>query len=177
MAIYFTADQHYGGDDIRIYYERPFVSVEAMDKIMIARHNVKVKPDDTVIVVGDFWQENRNSWQHYKDKLNGRLYILEGNHSRKHCEHIISAVVVTPFSNRDENSDIYENRAFITHDPLNADWNYLVNIVGHEHINWTVRRRKKSWLVNVSVDVWNFYPVSFEDIRLAIAKGVKDGEF
>lgn len=53
---------------------------KSLDDMIIANHNEVVKPDDTVLFLGDF------SWidpQHYIHKLNGKKYLILGNHDRK----------------------------------------------------------------------------------------------
>ena len=169
--IFFTSDEHYGGEFIRNYYDRPFPTPWDMDNEMIVRHNRAVGPDDTCIHVGDFWHEDGGSWENYRAKLNGRVHILQGNHSIKYREHIHAMVVDVPFlDERNENSTIYDGRAYITHEPANADLNYRINIVGHMHDKWKVIRKEGSWIVNVSVEQWEYKPVSFDDIKAAISK-------
>ena len=36
------------------YCERPFKSAEEMNKVIIRKHNERVKPEDTVFFLGDF---------------------------------------------------------------------------------------------------------------------------
>ena len=55
---FFTADQHYGHANIIRFCDRPFSSVEEMDRELIRRHNEVVGPDDTVIHAGDFAYRN-----------------------------------------------------------------------------------------------------------------------
>jgi calcineurin-like phosphoesterase family protein len=48
--IFFTADQHFGHKNIIKYCNRPFSSVEEMNKVMIDRWNEIVGKEDTVYV-------------------------------------------------------------------------------------------------------------------------------
>ena len=168
--IYFISDQHFGSKDIIPYYDRPFENVRQMDNELIRRYNSHVKKNDTVIFVGDFWHEDKNSFDYYANQLNGKKYFLRGNHENKSNIHPLALTINIPNTTRDENSSIYENRAFITHEPLNADLNYRINIVGHMHNKWLALKRENSWLVNVSVEMWNYYPVNFGDIKEAIRR-------
>lgn len=165
--IYFTSDQHYGGEFIRDLYNRPFKTVEIMDKELIKRHNERVGDNDTVIMVGDFWHDDEkalNTFNYYVKKLKGTPIFLKGNH--EHVASVFPTFMVVGSS---------EGKAYVTHDPVDANTKYKINVVGHMHDKWLVRNQYNSWVVNVSVEMWNYYPVSFDDIRTAISKGVKDG--
>ena len=48
MAVWFTADTHFGHAGALALYRRPFTSVAAMDAAMVARWNDVVRPDDEV---------------------------------------------------------------------------------------------------------------------------------
>ena len=54
MAVYFTADTHFGHKSILRLCERPFASLQAMDEALVARWNERVGPDDLVYHLGDF---------------------------------------------------------------------------------------------------------------------------
>ena len=42
--VFFIADTHFGEDAIRRYENRPFASVEAMDRALMERWNAVVEP-------------------------------------------------------------------------------------------------------------------------------------
>ena len=52
--IWVTSDTHFGHANIIKYCNRPFPDPAIMDKAIIDRHNEVVKPEDTVIHIGDF---------------------------------------------------------------------------------------------------------------------------
>lgn len=51
---WFTADFHFGHNNIIRYCNRPFRSVEEMDQTILERLNASVKPNDTLHFLGDF---------------------------------------------------------------------------------------------------------------------------
>lgn len=53
--IYFTADTHFGHENVIRFCDRPFSSANEMDEAMIANWNARVKGDDTVYVLGDMF--------------------------------------------------------------------------------------------------------------------------
>ncbi|MBU1912869.1 MAG: hypothetical protein KKB22_04980, partial [Candidatus Omnitrophica bacterium] len=46
---------------------------------------------------------------------------------------------------------------------------------GHVHQHYKVKRlNEKSLIVNLSVEVWNYYPVTFEEISSAVSAFLKE---
>ena len=78
---FFTADEHFCHANIIKYCNRPFDSVEEMDKAIIDRHNSVVQPKDTVIHVGDFcMSKNRGMVESIVKQLKGKHIFLRGSH-------------------------------------------------------------------------------------------------
>ncbi|MHC4647877.1 MAG: metallophosphoesterase family protein [Planctomycetota bacterium] len=74
--IYFTADTHFGHENIIRYCTRPFESAEHMDRELMHYWNCRVEPDDTVYHLGDFTLANEHQARDYFHQLNGRIFIL-----------------------------------------------------------------------------------------------------
>lgn len=78
---YYIADLHFfhEAQNYRMDH-RGFGSVEEMNEYMIKKWNSKVRKNDDVVIIGDL------SWNKAKDtnillsRLNGRLYLIQGNH-------------------------------------------------------------------------------------------------
>lgn len=53
--IYFTADTHFGHENVIRFCDRPFSSANEMDEAMIANWNARVRGNDTVYILGDMF--------------------------------------------------------------------------------------------------------------------------
>ena len=59
--LYFIGDPHFGHANIIRLCGRPFEDVESMDREMIRLWNARVRPEDTVWILGDlFFRHNLN---------------------------------------------------------------------------------------------------------------------
>lgn len=81
--IFFTSDTHFGHKNIIKYCNRPFNSVEEMDNTIINNWNSVVKENDIVFHLGDFGFIGINELKKIRSQLNGKIYLITGNHDRK----------------------------------------------------------------------------------------------
>jgi len=152
-------------------------SVDKMNKGLISRWNERVKPEDTIFHIGDFCFKNSqnrgeginvkaSSW---KDRLNGNIIFIKGNHDRNNTVKTRIHSLVLNLDNH------YVN---LVHDPLRADVNFETNITGHVHNAWEIKRIRRgnsfTDCINVGVDVWNYYPVTFDQIKARYSKWLKN---
>ncbi|MBP0439895.1 hypothetical protein [Tianweitania sediminis] len=77
---FYVADTHFGHEMILGHCERPFSSVREMDETMIDLWNATVAPHDIVYHLGDFALSTREHATSVFKRLNGRKYLLFGNH-------------------------------------------------------------------------------------------------
>lgn len=82
-SVFFTSDHHFGHAKIIAYCDRPYTSVEEMDRDLIARWNAVVGEDDTVYHLGDFTLGGPDEAQRYFRQLNGSIHVLPGSHDSK----------------------------------------------------------------------------------------------
>ena len=82
MTTYFTADQHFGHDNIIRYCDRPYHSVGEMNAALVANWNALVGPADTVHVLGDVAMGRREESLPLVGSLAGRKILYPGNHDR-----------------------------------------------------------------------------------------------
>lgn len=132
------------------YCSRPFKDIEEMNNAIITRHNTIVGENDIVICLGDVSFHNG---MEFISKMNGNFICIKGNHDDKEYRSQSLARI-----------DIcYKKYKFLCcHDPRRIFGKYTLNIVGHVHNQW--KFKKDRHLLNVSVDVWDFKPVSLEDV-------------
>lgn len=81
--IYFCADQHFGHTNIIKFCNRQFGTVDAMNRHITESWNKVVKPEDEVYILGDlFFKLTKRAARYILSKLNGKKYIIKGNHDR-----------------------------------------------------------------------------------------------
>jgi calcineurin-like phosphoesterase family protein len=81
--LYFTSDLHLGHESIMQHCNRPFKTVEEMDKTIIDNWNSIISKDDIVFIIGDFcWRMGSQSIAWYIDRLLGNKILILGNHDR-----------------------------------------------------------------------------------------------
>lgn len=78
---YYIADLHFyhGAMNDRMDC-RGFSSVEEMNEYMIGKWNGKVRENDEVVIIGDLSWGNAEETSQLTRRLNGRLYLIQGNH-------------------------------------------------------------------------------------------------
>ena len=155
---FFTADTHFGHEGAIRMCGRPFASVDEMTREMIARWNAVVAPGDTVWHLGDFaFKMPVADARRIFDMLHGRKSLIRGNHDK-------AAVAVWPWESVHDLHEIAVDgrRVIMCHYPL-AEWaGYYrdsIHLFGHVHGN-----RSVAGAVDVGVDVWDFRPVTLDEI-------------
>lgn len=166
---YYIADTHFGHDNIRMLLERPFKSVEEMDKTIIDNWNNKITDDDDVYILGDFSYKSEDPIQYLK-MLNGRKHLIVGNHDNKllknpTCKKYFVEIVDIKTVN-DNGTQIV-----LCHYPL-VEWSGYYRNALHffGHVHNTFRNETTKYAMgmknayNVGVDVIGFAPCTLEEI-------------
>jgi len=161
MKIFITADHHFHHKNIIEYCKRPFKTVEEMNKVMIEKWNKKVGKDDLVIHLGDFALGNKKEVKKTREKLNGTIILIKGNHDK-----IIKEFIVVRDSIQIGNL-IFSHRPI----PKKEIPKGCINVHGHIH-------EKESFDgINVSVEKTDYEPVLLEELERKInMKKDKKGE-
>jgi calcineurin-like phosphoesterase family protein len=171
--IYFTSDQHFGHKNILHLCKRPYKTIEEMDKALIENWNSVVTPDDTVYVLGDFAYKMGKRLSEYVKPLNGHKHLITGNHDRlPKIEYVQQFESVQDYLR----IDVEGQTIIMFHYPIlswhkrgRGSW----HLYGHVHGagQMTQIASMKTW--NVGVDVNNFKPISFEELKvIMIGKSV-----
>ena len=80
---FFTADQHFGGVGNATKYRSGFDSADHMNEVLIAAWNERVPKDGGhVFCLGDFSTTNAKNTGEILERLNGRKYLVIGNHDK-----------------------------------------------------------------------------------------------
>lgn len=80
---YYIADPHFSHGALNTKMDRRgFESVEAMNEYMLRQWNRKVRKNDEVVILGDLSWGKAEETNELLDRLNGRLYLIQGNHDR-----------------------------------------------------------------------------------------------
>lgn len=83
QKIFFTADTHFGHENVIQFDKRPFASADEMDEEMIKRWNNKVGKGDLVYVLGDMiWKSITDYAEPLIKSLNGQIILIKGNHDQ-----------------------------------------------------------------------------------------------
>lgn len=76
--IYFTSDMHFGHRGIITMQNRPFESVEEMDRVLLQNYNAVVHKDDTVYILGDICHHmKKEPAEELIEKLNGKSILSQ----------------------------------------------------------------------------------------------------
>ena len=81
--VFFTSDTHFYHGNIIRFCNRPFKDVEVMNETIISNWNNTVGQDDTIFHLGDFCLGGSAEWTKILDRLNGKIYLIMGNHDLK----------------------------------------------------------------------------------------------
>jgi calcineurin-like phosphoesterase family protein len=163
--IYVTADLHFGHFKIIQYCNRPFKTLEEMNETLINNWNNIVTKKDEIYVLGDFGFLNITEYEKILPRLNGKKYLIRGNHDNQNCYQIIGWKNV-----KDYLKLRYNNVKFIlSHYPM-VSWDSKnhgsIMLHGHCHgtLNRTITDLIGDSIIDVGVDVWNYTPVSLDSI-------------
>lgn len=166
--IWFTADHHFSHDNIIKYTDRPFRNSREMDKELITRYNSVVGNNDTVFFLGDFSLRPEHQYQWYRatlKKLKGNKILVLGNHDRLRPSGYVRAGFMSVHTRL--HIKIKGIRIVLTHDPAEANmFSDRIVLCGHIHNLFTLQKNA----INVGVDRWDYYPVSWEQIENSVGE-------
>jgi calcineurin-like phosphoesterase family protein len=160
--IYFSSDLHFGDDRLQLL-GRPFSTINEMHSVIIENWNKKVGINDSVYIIGDI--AYNQSYLPLLKKLNGELTLIKGNYDKEkdkvYGKYFIDIKDQLALSIKKDN--VIENEFYLNHYPSRA-MKGTFNLVGHIHATWKVQLNT----INVGLDAWHFYPVSYEQIKFTM---------
>lgn len=169
--IYFISDLHIHHARVIDYCNRPWANVESMNAGLIRRWNDTVKSDDDIVyILGDGAMNGKRAVVECFEQLRGRKRLVRGNHDHdlvKKGGHLFEWVRDYYEATVDVGEGDVGNKAVLFHFPIEV-WNGKprgwLHFHGHSHGS-TPRRRLIRGRVDVGVDCFNGYPVTFAEAR------------
>jgi calcineurin-like phosphoesterase family protein len=172
VMTFFTADLHIGHANIIKHCSRPFSSVEDMDATLIEDWNACVRPEDDIYIIGDLFVRNHIDTEEYLQRLNGRKYLIVGNHDKEWMRHIDLSRYFAEVSLMSEIVVNNAHKVTMCHYPM-MEWldsrkgtSYMIH--GHIHsrtdADYFTLIRDNPNMLNAGVDVNGFKPVTFNEL-------------
>ena len=164
---WYIADTHFFHKNIIRYCDRPFNDVEEMNNAMIENWNKKVKKSDSVYILGDFAFCNGPTANELLDKLNGKKFLIKGNHDLFLEYKSFDQSKFEWVKDYAEISD-HNTLVILCHYPI-ASWKkkrrHSIHLHGHMH-NKGHRGEFNidGYIMNVGADLTDFAPISFKKI-------------
>jgi calcineurin-like phosphoesterase family protein len=183
MSTFFTADLHFGHANIMKYCNRPFDSVEEMNDHMITGWVERVKPGDTVYILGDFGFADANEISRILDRLPGQKFLVYGNHDKtikknanlrdkfvKCCDYL--EISVPDSDAKIPRRGAVDGTAKARQDIVLSHYAHLVWNKSH-HGSWMLHGHSHGSLsypydvkiLDVGVDAHGFVPLSYEEVK------------
>ena len=174
--VYFTADTHFNHANIIKFCNRPFKNVEQMNETLIANWNYVVGENDIVFHLGDFCLGGAAEWTKLLDRLNGKIYLILGNHDLKNIrqgfiqrfEHVALQMFIM----------VDKQKMYLAHYPFlcfEGGYKDVWQLFGHVHTrknNTGIDAERLRYLYptqyDVGVDNNDFKPMSFEQVKAII---------
>lgn len=166
---FFTSDLHFNHPNIIRYCERPFKDVGEQDAYLIHKINETCSYNDVLYHIGDFMmfgggKTKKRTYEYYADQINCEIIHVKGNHDFDEVpSDIYEAIIETRTAEGVQ-------KVYLTHNPdhIRPIDGIIVNLTGHVHEKNRIFNCNGQYTLNVGVDVWNYQPISFEDIERII---------
>lgn len=176
--VFFTSDTHFYHTNIIEFCKRPFKIIEEMNETLIANWNKVVGADDIVFHLGDFCLGDSRKWNCILDRLNGKIYLILGNHDlrnfRKSYAERFESVAMQMNIEVDNQKICLNHYPFLCYD---GSYDGVWQLFGHVHTNGNITGNDTARLkmlfptqYDVGVDNNNFTPVSYAQVKEIIEK-------
>ena len=129
---FYIADLHFGHFNIIRYDNRPFKTVEEMDKTLINNWNKVVSDNDSVYILGDISWHNEATTISILNQLNGYKILVKGNHDKISHSFAKCFGGIIDYAEFNDGKD----RVIMSHYPMpfwNGQFRNTVHLYGHVH--------------------------------------------
>lgn len=159
---FLIADTHFGHGNILHFLRndgkvlRDFPDIQTHDEILIHNWNSVVGVNDKVYHLGDVGFKSFSALSRTLSRLNGTKVLIKGNHDgfklSQYAQHF-----------KDIRGSHVLDKYLLTHIPIHPEslHRWKANLHGHVHSNSLEDKR----YINVSVEMINYTPIDFEQIR------------
>ncbi|WP_242096204.1 metallophosphoesterase family protein [Sphingomonas sp. CROZ-RG-20F-R02-07] len=158
MALFFTADTHFGDHRTLNIHRRPFATVGEMDEALVTAWNAIVGADDVVWHLGDVARRPADVAA-LLSRLNGTKHLIRGNNDPVATGEAAGWASVGDYVELTEDG----HRLVLCHYPFRS-WNgqhrRAINLHGHSHGRLKPMLRQH----DVGVDARNFRPVRLAEL-------------
>ena len=165
MAIFFTADTHFGDPHILRHRRAQFGAVDAHDEALIAGWNAVVGPDDAVWHLGDFAEgASRARCAAVFSRLNGAKRLVRGNHDSNRvidlpwAEPPVESARLSLPDARGRDRRLYLSH--YAHRAWPGLWRETRHLYGHSH-GWLPDTSRSC---DVGVDAWDYRPATLDAV-------------
>ena len=180
-GVFFTSDTHFNHTNIIRVCSRPFKDVEHMNETLIANWNRVVGPDNIVFHLGDFCLGGSAEWTKILKRLNGKIYLIAGNHDMKNLRQnytkYFELITMQMYI------EVDKQKIYLNHCPFlcySGSYDDTWQLFGHVHTSRNNIGKDKPRLqmlfstqYDVGVDNNDFTPVSFAQVKAIIEKQVE----
>ena len=166
MALFVTADPHFGHRNIIHHCARPYKNEHQMERDIVKKHNSVVSPQDEVWILGDFIWYGPERTPYYRkilDQLNGQKHLVFGNHDQGAGLWYVEMGFLSAHTSMI--MEIDGHRLFLTHDMAQGQVmpEDTIIVCGHVHTLFTEFIERQP-VINVGLDVRNFTPMRIEEV-------------
>ena len=160
---WFIGDTHFYHKNIIDYANRPFKSVEDMNKSLIDTWNNRVNKIDRVLVLGDFWFGATRNCEEILNQLKGYKILIMGNHDtispNSYLQSGFKEVYRYPI--------LFENFYLLSHYPLYINSNMpYANLFAHVHGNPAYSDyTSQTMCVSIERPHMEYGPINFNTVK------------